>query len=321
MLNIVDSNISTGAATHLAAALPEKKIIQRGLLVLTVACSAMSLIPPLRFAGSLVTRSVAFLSTSSLCAYSWSKDNNFGLTSYVKLTAVTLGIIGVATSSSLLIVTSLIADLGLQSFNTLKAVYQGEYGKALMHTGVTVINSLALAAVVTGSWPLMVTAAAVSAAAMLAIAIKVSMNAQSSGDAIDVACYSALAVLGAASAVSAAELYSHRATEAHFMMSNNKDCIITLYGSGGRIVGQLNPGETKEIIVPVEHCGNNVFGGPNDSWLGDSLIRTSPVKGLAFGIEADSYTYDSTMIQAALSSAEFPTLPVTGTAIFTEEFA
>lgn len=299
-------------------------VLQKGLLLLSVAFGALSLIPPFRFAGSLATRSVAFLSTSSLSCDSWSKSNALGrLMSCTKLAAVTVGLVGVAVGSPLLVIASLAADLGIQTINAASNLYKGNVGKSLINQSMMVINALALSAMIVGSWPLMVAAAAISAVAMAAIAIKVAVEAKDKGDAFEAICYGALAVLGAASAMSVAERYSYTATKAHFWIKNNRDTLVTFYGRGGQIVGQVRPGELKELIVPVEQCGISILGGPNSTIpFGDYMIRSSPLtKGLGVGISADNYTYTSNLIHPALPVDQFPTVPVTGTVIATKEFA
>lgn len=286
-----------------------KDIVQKGLLVVTTACAALSIIPQFRLAGSLATRSVALLTSTSLCA----SEGQFTIANCAKLGAVTLGLIGVAASSPVLIIASLTADLAIQIMNTIKAFREGNTFKGWTHIGITVVNALTLAAVASGAWQVIVTAAAVNAVVMFALSLRAGRNGDITGN----LCYAALTVLSVWGAIGAAEHSRHTATHAHFTLRNRKDHVITLYGRRDIVVGQLNPGETKEIVVPVENCGRSwIFGGPN-SWFGDSFIRSSPTS--RHGIEADSYTYDTQILHPAIPAREFPTLPMTGTAIVTQD--
>lgn len=316
---------STERRVQFSSILPcvEKQTLQKGLLIAIVVCAALSLHPTFRLVGSLATRSTALLTTSSLCADRWSQETNLGRLAFgVKILTIATGGVGMAAGSLLLILASLIGDLSYQGFKTAKALYQGAYGKALMHTSVIGINSLVLTALATGSAPLMITAAALSAVAMLAIALKVGRNANTRGQGVDTICYVALAIIGAASALSVAEIHRYTATEAHFRVKNEGEALLTLYGRKSRVVGEVNPEEAKELIVPVENCGRyGIFGGPN-SWtqLGDSAIRTT--RDLpTVALRANFYTYETTLLKAGMPVSNFPTLPIAGAIIFTDEMA
>ena len=62
------------------------------------------------------------------------------------------------------------ADLGLQTFELVKALAKKEYQKAGLNFAFVAIDTLVLTGLILGSWPLMVSAAAVSAFAMLILA-------------------------------------------------------------------------------------------------------------------------------------------------------
>src|ERR1700720_1084001 len=80
--------------------LPEKETIQRGLLVLTVGTSILSLIPPFRLIGSLATRSIALLSSALSCTETEPKSSL--LLRIFKCAIIAFGIAAVALSTPML---------------------------------------------------------------------------------------------------------------------------------------------------------------------------------------------------------------------------
>lgn len=144
--------------------------VQRGLLVLTTACAVLSLIPPCRLAGSLALRSVALLSSGVNCAEVLQKEDKLSLvTQSSKVALVALGLVGVIAASPVVICASIIANLGLNLFEMGRAMVEGKTERALCQLGAVLIDTFAVGALVTGSWGLMVTAAAVSTVVMLAL--------------------------------------------------------------------------------------------------------------------------------------------------------
>lgn len=168
--------------------------LQKVLLVATVGCAALSLIPPFRLAGSLALRGIALLSSILNSEETWAKNDTLGsILNYFKVAVVTFGIVALVAASPMLMVASLAADIGFQAIQMARCIYKGEYSKALIHFGVIVIDSLALAGIVTGSWQLMVAAAAVSAVGMLIL------FAESKGS-LEAFSYFALAIIGGVAA-------------------------------------------------------------------------------------------------------------------------
>src|SRR5262249_37330999 len=128
----------TPASTHAAAAAewiqekaPSKLAVHRGLLVVTVAASILSLIPPLRLLGAMITRSVALLSSTLHCADKGSKDHLF--TRVARVGAVAVGLAALVVASPVMLVASLAADIGLQAIEMVRAFRRGEIGKGLAH--------------------------------------------------------------------------------------------------------------------------------------------------------------------------------------------
>lgn len=146
---------------------------QKILLGMTALCAIITAIPPLRLGGSLAMRSVSFLSV----AISKTPEGKEGpIVKAAKLGIVALGVVAIVAALPMLAVASIAADMGLQIFEGAKALYKGDYAKAAMHATILVIDTLALAGLIVGSWKLMVAAAAVSAFAMFVLAIIANSN-------------------------------------------------------------------------------------------------------------------------------------------------
>lgn len=278
------SSSSTFAAqfSQVQKALPG---VQKGLLIATVACATISLIPPLRLAGTLALRVVAFLSSSANCAEQWSKDTpSCRFLKCIKMTAVAIGLLAVAASSAALVVVSLIANIGIQVMNLMKNLYQGNYSKALIHFGMIIIDSLVLAAMLTHAWELMVAAAAVSALAMLIIGYKIWSSSRNSENIIETACYILLGGLGIASALTSTEI------------------IVTQRTVTGHRQGYIYAHETEKYGLFRRPDGNFEIIQPG--W------QTIPV-----------YEYKNVVLNTPLAFKDFPTLPISGTSIVTKELS
>lgn len=140
---------------------------QKALLGMTAVCAILASIPPLRLGASLAMRSVSLLSVG----ISKTPEGQEGpFVKAAKLATVALGIVALAASMPMLMIASLAADIGLQIIEGARAIYQGDFAKAAMHATILVIDTLALAGLIVGSWQLMIAAASVSAAAMLVLA-------------------------------------------------------------------------------------------------------------------------------------------------------
>lgn len=152
------------------SSLPEPSITRRqiksGLLKIAAVFAVFSIIPPLRFACGLASRSIAVLATTVDCVKQDEKTWHARLTNFAKLSAVALGLAGLAACSPAVILASLVADLGVQIFEMGKALYHGKKMKALIHFQFVVINTLLIGAIAASSWPLVIAAATTSAAAL-----------------------------------------------------------------------------------------------------------------------------------------------------------
>jgi hypothetical protein len=176
----------------------QKETCQKLLLVAVVGCAILSLVPPLRIGAAIAMRSIALI--SSLASFHDMDSNNrlaIIAQNIGRCAIIILGIAGLATLSPFLIMISLVMDVSMQAFLCIKALYDGDYYAAALHFGMFVINTLAVSALVTGSWQVMVAAGAVSIVAMASIALGIAFYGNGRvEDVIDVTCYLALTLIG-----------------------------------------------------------------------------------------------------------------------------
>ena len=93
--------------------------IQSGLMVVATVAAVLSLIPPCRFVGATIMRSVAVVSSIGLCKEKWSAANSDWKQKAimcVKVVATGLGVAAIAASSPVLLVAALATDIAVQIF-------------------------------------------------------------------------------------------------------------------------------------------------------------------------------------------------------------
>ncbi len=280
--------------------------VQRGLRVMAIACAALSLIPPLRLPSALAAHSLILLSTSLSCTQrADSKWGRFVQFSRVGISA--LGIVAIGAGLPVLIAASLTADIGIQAISAFKAAANGKKNEALMHVAIIVIDALALAGILAGSWQLMVAAAAISAFVMVLFAIKVGRQIKNRTDydgIIDALSYAALAGVGIASAATTARIATERPTKAHFSLHNRSSHTQTYRGDHGKTIIVLAPGEKADVTVPYKDLYS--FHGPGFTKEGlDIQERT-----LMSAVSPNSIDYDITVHQFPLEPHFFPMAPV-----------
>ncbi len=303
---------------HLKGVLPSVGNVQNSLLVLTVAFGVLSVIPPLRFVGALGVRSISLLSTLTSCVEQKRNSNwvDVAIRS-AKIGVVTLGLVAVATATPLFAVASLAADLALQALDAGRTVEHKEYTKACVHLWIAIIDALAIAAIVTGSWPLMVAAASVSILAMLVMGIKIACDGKK-GCAIGSICYIALAALGIASACSVAELKVNQSrserSRIHYSYTNSSDHPVQVtprdYYSQGTTT--LEPGESYD-----KTC---YYSGGTPTLSVQHLVPTPGVSGaiVVVNYPAVGAWTSNEYVHEALQSELFSTITLPGTGVKTK---
>lgn len=171
-------------------------VFQKSLLVLTTAATIVSCIPHCRTMGTLATRSISLLSTTTSNV---NRLKNGSLTNraaaITKIAGVSLGLAGVATSTPMLIIASLTADTAFQTFEAIQALRQDDL-TGFFHLGAVAVNILMLSATVVCAssgvvLALSLTACVINATAMVGLAGLSGVNRSPTG----VICYAALVIL------------------------------------------------------------------------------------------------------------------------------
>lgn len=231
--------------------------IQTGLMVVTVAAAVLSLIPPFRFIGATVMRSVALVSSLDLCQDSWRQsDWQRRAITCVKVAATALGVVAIVTSSPVLLIAALATDIAVQIFEMLKTP---SIGKKLLHLGFLAVNVLVLTGIVLASWEILLAASIVSTVAMLCLGIYIGCKAKTWKDVANMFCYFALLGVGIASGVMVSRLTDSRSyghTEAvKEIWRGNREYIRRNWVVDGYYEVDIGG------KLPVEHYGSLPLGG------------------------------------------------------------
>lgn len=296
-----------------------KKEMQRGLLVVTTATAILATIPPLRLAGSLALRSIAFLSSGVNSAGNWEREGIFGRAlGCAKIAVVAVGAIGVVAASPTLIVASVAADIAVQTFELGKAIYNEDPDRALCSLGVIVVDSFVLAAVATGAWPFLVTAAAISAFVMAGLAIKAGATSCLNDDpwmAVDSLCYAALATLGIVNAAMIPSYYRDVPLTWRYNIRNRSDYSVEVYNKHGSVVARVAPRDAAYVKIDVKDSIDGEYAKliyVGSDGIAADVRYLRPWNAAVFRTELSS---------PALAPKEFPKVPVGGTSIVTADFS
>ncbi|MCH9626631.1 MAG: hypothetical protein S4CHLAM2_02570 [Chlamydiales bacterium] len=283
--------------------------IQRALLVAAVACAILSLIPNVGWVGALTLRSFSCGVVSLHLLHGLKNKQGKGvlLLQIMRLTSVALGLAGVATHLNLLVITSLALGIMVQCGEAGRGSLQKDPYKALTHMSFVLLDAFALAAMVTGGWQYMVTAAVLNSVVMFAFATKaivVGVMKRDVNAAFDAACYISLGAIGIASAVRTAEIIGQKPTQYHYTFRSSRyNC--TLYDKHGNIVAKAKIFEPVSFSLDPRDTYDR-GGVLVDYQYGNYVTGPSHIEGVPI------------MIQRAMTSSEFPTLPVGSAALATE---
>ncbi|MDE3046211.1 MAG: hypothetical protein KGJ02_06165 [Verrucomicrobiota bacterium] len=199
-------SIQQGVAASTATAVVEASqkvskcpagLARKGMLVAALACGILAAVPPLRIAGMLAARSVAILSNLVNFGETYQQGWLSRILNVARVGLVTLGLVAIVTATPVFLVASLGGDIGLQVIEMGRAIEQGNGLKFAIHFCVMLLDILALAAITTGSWQLMLAAACFGTLAMLTL-MGIALN---KGMGFEAVCYLGLAALGLVSAV------------------------------------------------------------------------------------------------------------------------
>lgn len=260
-MSTIDASRAPTLYDQIVAPFPKRDTCQRVLMVGVAICSILALIPPLRVGAAIAMRGVALL-TSLTTFHNVDPKNQFLeiAQNVARCAILAFGIAALATASPLLLIISIAMDTAMQAFLCVKAFYEQDYAVAGLHLAMLTINTLALAGLVTGSWQLMVTAAAVSLAAMIGItttSITMACFIHNddcegiTGSVIDILCNLALTATGCAALAQMIPIdtsYNRRVIH----LKNDTDSDQTYYYPSGKVFDTLKPGEDKVVPAPFD---------------------------------------------------------------------
>lgn len=241
-----------GKSQNLDASFSSTELLQKGLLGLSVVCALISVAAPgLGMGGALALRSVAVLSAGTEWARAEGKGE-FALRT-LRLGLVLLGLIGVATNQTPLVISSLALDLLFRIVETGRSLRQKDRSQALCEASLLIVNAMALAAMVTGDWRVLTSAAVVSTVVMAGFGAKAFVKARkerSKGSLFEAICYAALSILSAISAVQVATPRAH--LEKHLYRVTNDDPfhrLLRVYDKNSQVFRHVYPGQTVEFTI------------------------------------------------------------------------
>lgn len=291
--------------------LPKTKHVQRALLVATTACAILSLIPPLRLAGALALRGIALLTSGVNVMDSWKIEGIPGrVAQAAKIALVALGLIALATSSPILLIASVAADLALQIFELGKCLFEAEsMTKALCHLAFIVIDTLLLAGLIVGSWELIVAALAVQAAAMGALALGmlfVASQNKNNVSYIDSLCFLTLTAVGIAGSITSAKLISDYFENPKFELKNDTKHQMVVYDKNKNVIATINPGKTARFeLKDATYTYNHGWDRVNIVYYDKMGLPVATTTALG----------DPYLQQFPMEPKNFPTLPLGSLAI------
>ncbi|MCC5832180.1 MAG: hypothetical protein JJU12_03965 [Chlamydiales bacterium] len=146
--------------------------IQRAMVIVAIACSVISLIPPISWHASLSLHLAACLIISTQCVNSADKNEKLLPLLIMRLAFEVLGLAGIGIGCDPFVVISLAADIGFQFVELGIGIKQKDSIKSLAAFNFILIDALAIAGIASGIWPLLAVAGVVNAIAMSAFGIK-----------------------------------------------------------------------------------------------------------------------------------------------------
>lgn len=296
------------------------KHLQKALLIVTVACAILSLIPPLRFAGAVALRGTALVASGVNFLDAWKIEGAFGrLINISKIALVALGLVGLVLSSPLLIVGSLTADCIMQIIEMGKALYRDDFLQAGNHFASAFVDAFFLIALLTGSWEVAVTAACLSMALMFALCIETAVFSgvnKTTEHLVEIFCLLALAGVGMANAITTSEIMGWKPKKPHFQLTNDTKNTMVAYDKKGNTIAVLAPGESKDF--DFESGIENLFETPTGSFVkrGLHIVYYNNDKKVG-GYYHYEWIADHVVTQPPLPAHKFPTLPLGRTALAT----
>ncbi len=175
---------------------------QRIFLVITTLCQALLLMPPLRTCSIMLMRSIGIISSviniknnerSSLneCSKKVTRVQHVA-----RLALTVVGIVGMGLASTPILLASSISNIALQVFGMIKAVYENEGARVLIHFNVLVISGLGLGAMLTGAWTIVFAIATLNIAVKVISAFRAALSSNEPVRFVNVGCHVAMSAFG-----------------------------------------------------------------------------------------------------------------------------
>ncbi len=329
----MQSIISTNNLTRY---LPSTQTINRSLLGISVVLSILAFLPSLRAPASLALRSVACLSSAVIAGEHACSGSKFSYVQHMmnigKIAAVVLGLAGLIVASPVVLLASLVVETALQAFLLVKSIAKlvsnwskgtqtitQDFTKVLVHIGLLSVSALVIAAIISGGWPLIIAAAVVNAFVMGFIFFKAVIDLTSKpdfsieiGNVFEMVCYFALFVINISSTAGCLD-ESQRGivVESKFKVTNDSDKPLHIYGPYRREIAVVAPGETLEYSIKRADY-NNTRPFSYGIFEGEST-RSS--------IDATENIWEIFERTEKITPPDFPTVPIGGTNIVTQETA
>lgn len=307
--------------TTLAKHLPSLELssIQRALLVGTVVCAILSLIPSIGFGGALTVRSLSVVTLGIQVIHSLKngEKKELILLQIMRLASVTWGLAGTAAHLNSIVASGIALDILFHMIEMGRGAQQKDLYKSLSHITFILIDTFAMTALLTGGWQFAVVAASISSAAMLFFGLKAICDACRKNDlnyVLDAVCYIALMAIGIASAVRVAEITGSKLVDSQFSYQNDTSRTVTIYDKNWHVVATVEPGDSISFTVTADQsyfCDGGRISLHIDTWR--------PEAGDGYHIHADTASWESVIIQNPMNAQDFPTLPIGSSAVITRE--
>ena len=222
-------------------------------------------LPALKLGGTLAVKTLNLIDSAVVFNKAEKERWKEWLSLAFKVTVVVLAVVGVILASIPLFIAGFAVDIASQLKNIYIHASEKNVWKVALDFGLLLIDTLALAAIITGGWQLAVAAASLGGVLMSIVTIYTFAQAyvhKDGGAFFEAFCYGALTALGFMVAHQCAQVSEKTAT---VEVKNETDQPQDVTGSDGK-VAELAPGETRTIVVPRGDANTVVIGHHAESY-------------------------------------------------------
>lgn len=295
------------------------RTLQTGLLIVTLALTAISLVPSLSAGASISLKSLVLIASGAALLKNWSRGDKVQLLSRCsQIVSLLLGICSIALKMPRLYTAALSINVAAALVDSAHGIYEGDKIKSAFHLTMLLVSILALSAMCTGSWRALVAASVIGGSAIFAmgfvtVIVRSDPNSpEKHYDIIDGTLYMILGfLLAVGSTIRAAEITGKRPVRSHFLFKNEYDSPMKVYGTTKQLLATLQKGESLALSLPMSECA--YFPGGSYSWPTSCVYVQYPELG---NLGSWYYPYDAIRIdhvphtlKAPLAHLDFPKLP------------